>query len=208
MKRPTNRAIALISAGALAVGAGGATIGWAASGGGDPSPAAGLAAALNKNEGTNLTEADVRQAMQDAFKARLDADVAAGRLTQAQADEMLKRMKEAPQRRAQHEARHAARIAPVAAALGMSADEIRDALRNGSSLADLAKNEGVSRAKLLAAIKKGIQAEAKAAGVTLSAARLNQMAKRVADREGGLGRGGFGGPGGHHRGPGFGPFGG
>lgn len=211
MKRPTNRTLALLAAGAIAVGGAGAAIGVAASGGGK-SEAADLAAAINRNKGTNLTEADVRQAMQDVFKARLDEAVKAGRITQAQADEMLQRMKDAPQRRAQHEAREAARIAPIAKALGMTADQIRSELRAGKSLAKLAESEGVSRDKLLAGIKEGIQTAAKSEGVTFSEDRLNEMAARVADRTGGPGRGPDG-PrfGGHHGGRGgtggFPPFG-
>ena len=206
MKRPTNRTLTVL-AGAVALGAGGATIGVAASGGGDTNPAKDLADALNKNEGTKLTEADVREAMQSAFKTRLDAAVKAGRLTQAQADEMLQRAKDAPKRRAEHEAARAARIAPVAKLLGMTADEIREKRRDGSSLAKLAESKGVSRAKLLDAIKEGIRAAAKGEGVTFTEERLNEMATRMADGTGGPDGGdhrGFGG----HRGGGpdaFGP---
>ena len=207
MKRPNNRTL-IVLAGAAALGAGGATIGVAASGGGDSGQAKGLADALNKNEGTNLTEADVQEAMQTAFKARLDAAVKAGRLTQAQADAMLQRAQDAPKRRAQHEAARAARIAPVAKLLGMTADEIQQKLHDGTSLAKLAESKGVSRAKLLDAIKEGIQAAAKSQGVTLSAERLNEMAEHTADRTGGgAGRGGHHGPGGRGLGGpgGFGP---
>jgi NTP pyrophosphatase (non-canonical NTP hydrolase) len=195
--RLRKRTVALLAAGALGVG--GATLGWAASGG-DKAPAAELADALNKNEGTNLTEADVRQAMEDVFKARLDAAVKAGRLTQGQADEMLQRYKDAPRRHAQRDARRAERIAPVAKVLGMTADEIRSALRSGKTLAKLAEEKGMSRAALLAAIKEGIQAAAKADGRTLSAERLNEMAARMADATGPGDRGG-------HRGRGHGGFG-
>jgi len=197
--------LALLAAGAVAVGGGGAAIGVATSGGGK-SPDAELADALNKNEGTHLTEADLQQARQDVFKARLDAAVKAGRLTQAQADGMLQRMQDAPKRRAQHEAAEAARIAPVAKALGMTADALQSELRGGKSLAKVATEKGVSRAKLLDAIKEGIVAAGKAEGVTFSADRLNQMAARTADGTFGPGRGGPDGFRGHHGGPGgFGP---
>jgi hypothetical protein len=185
--------VGLIAAGALAVGAGGAAIGVAA--GGDNEPTEELAAAINKNEGTNLTAADLREAMEDVFQARLAEAVTAGRLTQAQADEMLERFREAPQRRAEHEKQHAARIAPVATLLGMSADEIRDARRDGTSLAKLAESKNVSRDKLLAAIKEGITAAGALEGVTYSAERLTEMAEEMADST--RGPGGRGGPGGH-----------
>lgn len=213
MGRPSKRMTALIVSGAVALGAGGATLGWAASGGGDKSPAAELADQLNRNEGTKLTEADVRQAMRDIMKARLDADVAAGRLTREQADGMLKRFDEGPQRRADHEQRRAAMIAPIAKALGMTADEIRTQQRAGKSLADLAKEKNVSRDELLTAIKEGLTAAPKHAGATLTGDELNRMAERIADRSGGeRGPRSFrGGPGGHGPGApgapgGFGPF--
>ena len=199
MKRPTHRTL-MVLAGTVALGAGGATLGVAASGGGS-SHAKDLADALNKNEGTKLTETDVQEAMQSMHKARLDAAVKAGRLTQAQADEMLKRAKDAPKRRAEHEAARAARIAPAAKLLGMTADAIRDKLRDGTSLAKLAESKGVSRAKLLDALKEGITAASKLEGVTFTPERLTEMAERMADQTG-QGRGGHRGPGGHG---GFGP---
>ena len=221
MARLSKRTIALLTAGALGVG--GATLGWAAASGGDKTPAAELADALNKNEGTSLTEADIRQAMEDVFKARLDAAVKSGRLTQAQADEMLQRYKDAPNRAARPHAGRAELIGPVAKALGLTPDAIHSALRSGKTLAKLAGEKGVSRADLLAAIKEGLQAEAKADGRTLSADQLSRLAARIADssgpgergwhrgrRHGGFGPGGFG-PGGFGSGGpgpgGFPPFG-
>ena len=203
MVRLSKRTIALVSAGALSVG--GATIGWAATSGSDKSPAAALADALNKNEGTHLTEADVRQAMQDVFKARLDAAVKAGTLTQAQADEMLQRAKSGPRPPAGPAAHRSERIGPVAKALGMSAEEVFSALGSGKTLAKLAQEKGVPRAKLLAAIKEGIQAEAKEHGRTLSAAQLDAAAARMADATGPGERGGHRGRGHRGFGPGFGP---
>lgn len=198
MRRPTNRTLAFLAAGAVAVGGAGAAIGVATSSSGR-SPDAELADALNRNEGTHLTEADIRQAREDAFKARLDEAVKSGQLTQAQADAMLQRMKDAPARRAQHEAREAAWLGTVAKALGMSTAALRAELRSGKSLAQVAQEKGVARAKLLAAIKAAIATAAKAEGVTFSAARLNEMAARIADGRGGPGIDGFRG---HHRGPG------
>ena len=203
MVRLSKRTIALVSAGALSVG--GATIGWAATSGNDKSPAAALADALNKNEGTHLTEADVRQAMQDVFKARLDAAVKAGTLTQAQADEMLQRAKSGPRPPAGPAAHRSERIGPVAKALGMNAEEVFSALGSGKTLAKLAQEKGVPRAKLLAAIKEGIQAEAKEHGRTLSAAQLDAAAARMADATGPGERGGHRGRGRRGFGPGFGP---
>ena len=207
-------------ASAAALGVGGATVGIAASGGSDSDPAKALADALNANEGTNLTEADIQQAQESVFKARLAAAVKAGRLTQAQADEMLQRMKDAPKRRAEHEAARAAGMAPVEKLLGMTADEIHAKRDGTTTLAKLAESKGVSRAKLLDAIKEGIRAATKAKGVTFSDERLTQMAERMADSAGGPGFGdrgtrhggpgefrGHGGPGGFGVGPDFPPLG-
>jgi lipoate-protein ligase A len=205
VKRPSNRVIALVASGVVVAGVG-AGFGVAASGGSDKSPAAGLAEALNKNKGTNLTEADVRQAMLDAYKARLDEAVAAGRITQAEADERLQRAKDAPQRAAEHRARKEAALAPVAKLLGMTAEQIHDKRHEGVSLAELAKEKNIDRAKLIAAIKEGLSAAAKSAGQTPTDSELTTRAERIADAEGG--RGGFGRGGGRHGGPGgfgFGP---
>ena len=201
MKRPTNRTLGILAAGALAVGGAGAAIGVTASGG--TSHEADLASALNKNEGTNLTEADIQQAELDVQKARLDEAVKAGRITQAQADEMLQRMKDAPKRRAEHEARRAAREAALAKVLGITTAELQKEREAGKSLSDIAKAKGVSRDALLATIKDSVKADLKAEGVTLTDERLNEMATRIADGTGFGGRG-FGGPGGfgRHGGPG------
>ena len=200
MTRPSKRTTVLLAAGVVALGAGGATLGIAASPGSEPSHEKSLADALNKNEGTNLTEADIREAEESALKSRLDADVAAGRLTREQADEKLQHFKDGPKRRADFEARRDEGMAPVAKALGMTADDVWAKLRDGTSLAKLAEEKGVSRAKLLDAIKEGLRAATKDSGVTLSDERLNEMAERLADGTGPrLGRGGWhgdrGGPG-------------
>jgi hypothetical protein len=186
MKRPSKRTL-LVVAGTMALGAGGATLGVAASGGSNP--AKDLADALNKNEGTKLTETDIQEAMQSVMTTRLDEAVKAGRLTQAQADELLQRAKDAPKRRAEHEAARAARIAPVEKLLGLTADEIRQKLDGSTTLAKLAESKGVSRAKLLDALKEGIRAAAKLQGDTLTDEQVTQMAERLADGSGRPGRG-------------------
>ena len=197
MKRPTNRTLGILAAGALSVGGAGAAIGVASGGTSAQGRDADLAAALNKNEGTKLTAADVRAAELDVLKTRLGDAVKAGRMTQAQADEMLQRAKDAPKRRAEMEARRAARIAPVAKVLGMTASAIDTEMESGKSLAKLAESKGVSRAALLGAIKEGIAAESKADGVTYTAERLDALAADMADRTGGhagIGHGGDGAP--------------
>ncbi|MFB9180630.1 hypothetical protein ACFFX1_20995 [Dactylosporangium sucinum] len=46
-------------------------------------------------------------------------------------------------------------MAPVARALGLSGDGLRQRLQHGNSLSDLAEEQGVSHADLIAAIKAG-----------------------------------------------------
>lgn len=197
MKKPTNRTLGVLAAAALSVGGAGAAIGVASGGTSAQGRDADLASALNKNEGTKLTADDIRAAELDVLKTRLGEAVKAGRMTQAQADEMLQHAKDAPKHRAEMEARRAARIAPVAKVLGMTAAEIDAQMESGKSLAKLAESKGVSRAALLGAIKEGIAAEAKADGVTYTAERLDALAADFADRAGGPGGIGHGdGPGG------------
>jgi hypothetical protein len=79
-------------------------------------------------------------------------------------------------------------LATVADLLGMSSDDLVAALRNGSSMSDLASQKGISRDDLLAAITQGLQSSATAAGPSGSA-EANTVAARIADRRG---------SGGHH----------
>jgi hypothetical protein len=183
--------------------AGAATGVVAAAGNGSGDPAADLAAAINKRAGTSITAADISGAYQDLLKARLDAAVAAGKLTQAQADDMLARAKDAPlggpgfgppgPGGPGHVAR-AELLAPVATLLDLSEDQLRTKLRAGSTLAQIAKAQGVSRADLVAAIAKAV----KTADPDLTDARAAAIAGRIADGKGPRGerRGGppFGGP--------------
>lgn len=87
--------LAIAAVGAVAA-VGGATGAVFAAGGGQSDQAADLAAAINERAGTSITGADVTGAYEDVLKARLDAEVAAGRLTQAQADRILERAANAP----------------------------------------------------------------------------------------------------------------
>ena len=122
--------------------AGAATGVVAATGNGSGDPAAELAAAINKRAGTSITAADISGAYQDLLKARLDAAVAAGKLTQAQADDMLARAKDAPLGGpgfggpgfGPDGPGHVERtelLAPVAGLLKLSEDQLRTKLRSG-----------------------------------------------------------------------------
>ena len=88
------RKIAALAAGAIAVA--GISAGAVAATTGSADQASDLAAAINKRAGTSITADQVEGAFQDLLKARLDEAVKAGRITQAQADQMLERAQDAP----------------------------------------------------------------------------------------------------------------
>ena len=137
--RLSKRTIALVSAGALGVG--GATIGWAATSGSDKSPPAALADALNKNEGTHLTEADIRQAMEDVFKARLDAAVKAGSSSRRRPTRCCSATRTARSRRAGRAPRTGqSGSRPWRRPLGMTAEEVL-------SGAEVGQDPGEARAR-------------------------------------------------------------
>jgi hypothetical protein len=197
--------LAAATAGVIAA-AGAATGMVAAAGNGSGDPAADLAAAINKRAGTSITAADISGAYQDLLKTRLDAAVAAGKLTQAQADEMLARAKDAPlggpgfggpgfELRGPGGRGHVERtelLAPVAGLLKLSEDQLRTKLRSGDTLAQIAKAQGVSRADLVAAIAKALTT----ADPDLTDARATAIAGRIADGVGPRGERRGGPPGG------------
>ncbi|GIF22414.1 hypothetical protein BJ973_002737 [Actinoplanes tereljensis] len=50
-------------------------------------------------------------------------------------------------------------IAKVAAVLGLDADELKDRLKDGATLNDVAEDQGVTKDELIAAIKRGLPAD-------------------------------------------------
>jgi len=188
------RLVAAVGGGIVA---GGLLVGGiaAAAGGSSGSPAQSLADALNKRAGTSLSATDVQQAFKDVLKARLDQDVAAGRLTQAQADAILDRAGNGPPRPfggPRLVGRDGPYLAEAASALGLSEDALRTQLRSGKTLAQIAEAQGVARDKLIAALVAAIKKDRSG----LTDAQATQLANRIADGR----RGCPGGPGG--RGPG------
>jgi len=187
------RKIAALAAGAVA--AAGIAGGAVAATSGSADQAGDLAAAINKRAGTSITADDVTGAYQDLLKARLDADVAAGRLTQEQADQILERAKSAPGLpglggpgfgHGPGGGPHAAVLDEVATKLKLTEEQLRTRLRNGKTLTAIAKAQGVSRADLLATIKAALKADG------VPAARIDELAAHIADDtrpKGGPGRG-------------------
>jgi polyhydroxyalkanoate synthesis regulator phasin len=194
------RGTAGLAAAAVAVVGAGAAIGVAAtSGGGDPQED--FAAALSDQVGAQVTVDDLQAAREQVAKERLDEAVASGRITQEEADEMLERLKEPPEKREEMHAAREASQAPIAKALGVTTEELHEARHDGKTLLELAEEKGVSRADLEAAVKKGIAAGAAASGRTAPTGEdLEEMVDRIVESEGrggpGRGHGGPGGPGG------------
>jgi hypothetical protein len=173
----------IVALAATALGAGAIATGAVAAsgGGGGADRAADLAAAINKQAGTSITAAQVQAAMQDLLKTRLDKEVAAGRLTQAQADAILKAAQNGmppPFGRVGHlRGPRAELLTPVAKLLNLSVPDLRSKLADGSTLAQVAQAQGVSRADLLSTIKSAISAKAP----KLTSDQLDEIATHIAD---------------------------
>ena len=178
----------------------------------------------------NVSSEKLENALEGAYSDRLDAAVKAGRITQAQADEMKKRAAErggppflggpgpgghhgpggpGGRRRGGHRA--------AAKYLGLSQSALRRQLASNKSLADVARQRGKSVEGLKAAIEKGIRADldraVKAERLTESMrkeilAGLDERIDEIVTRKGRFGPGGpgrHGPPGGPGGPPGFGP---
>jgi hypothetical protein len=147
------------------------------------------------------TPDEVTQAFRSALKDRLDAQVKAGTITQAQADEILKRAQNGvpgfgpggPGGFGRHggpgfgpgagfSPREA--FAAAAKALGISTDKLETQLRAGKSLADIAKAQGKDvadlKATLTAAAKDRIAKAVK--DKQLTQAQADELSKDLADR--------------------------
>ncbi len=180
------RKIALVAAGAIATAgiAGGAVA--ATNGGGDE--ADDLAAAINARAGTQITAADLEAAYTDVLKERLAEAVTAGRITQAQADEMLARAADAPglpgsgrpggPGRGGHGGPHAQVLDEVATRVELTEEQLRTRLRAGTTLTAIAKAQGVTRAQLITTIRAALKADG------VPAARTAELAAHIADDTG------------------------
>jgi len=106
----------------------------------------------------------LEDALENALAARIDAAVAAGRLTEEQAAEMKQRLEDGqlplfggrggPEHHGLGLGLHGGELVDSAAAyLGVTEDELRSQLGDGKSLADVAAAEGKSVAGLKAALR-------------------------------------------------------
>ncbi len=140
MKWTSKRALAGIAA-ALAVAAGGGAAFAAQSGdeAGPPGPEAVLAGVAER---LGIPEAELKDAFRAEALERLDAAVAAGRITEEQATRIRERIESGqPPRHRPH--RHAAPFVETAAEyLELTPAQILDELRGGRSLAEIAEAQG------------------------------------------------------------------
>ncbi|MDQ6746218.1 MAG: hypothetical protein M3Z27_09440 [Actinomycetota bacterium] len=110
----------------------------------------------------HVSPQQLQGAMQGAFVDRLNAAVAEGRLTRAQADRVQQRMRQhggTPWLNARALHRHGGGKGLSAAAtyLGLTRHELRQQLRSGKSLAQIAAAQGKSAAGLQAAMLAAIK---------------------------------------------------
>jgi len=184
-----NKRIAGLAAVGMLVG-GGLAGAFAATGGQDD-PAGDLASALSNRTGDQVSAADVRGAFTDVLEQRLKEDVASGRITQEQADEMRKRAASAPLpgvgRHGGPGGHHGGGMHEVGQAvqklLGVTEEQMHDAHEKGTTLAQLAESKGVAKADLVATVARAMKASDR--GANLTDARATQRATDMVDDKGG-----------------------
>jgi hypothetical protein len=187
--RHSRKWIAALAAGTVLAGgvAGGVAVAGG-SGGSGQSFTESLADALNARAGTSLTAENVQAALKDLFKERLDSAVTDGRLTQAQADQLLRQFDQDGLRGGLGpgfggpwlggpDVVKADFLAPAASALGLSQDALRAQLQSGKTLAQVAEDRGVARDAVVAAIAKELQG----ANSGLTEAEAQRMAGDIVD---------------------------
>jgi hypothetical protein len=120
----------------------------------------------------NVTPQDLSAALQGAFIDRLNAAVAAGKLTQAQANRLEQRLREGgalplrgvflgPEHRffGIHEGPFAGGLAAGATYLGLTRSQLRDQIAAGKSLAQIATARGKSVTGLEQALLAGVRSK-------------------------------------------------
>lgn len=165
-----------------------------------------------------VSPAELTDALEQALENRIDAAVESGRLTQERADEMKERLESGefplfPGRGfGHHGQRHGPALDTAAAYLGLTEAELRDALREGTTLAGIARDEGKSVDRLVAALVAAAQERLDQAVEhgTLTKERRDELAAGLeerltavvnAERPAFRGHRGFGGPGAFRGGP-------
>lgn len=123
-------------------------------------------------EAQGVSPDDLSAGLEAAFSAKIDDAVASGKLTAEEAAEkkagVAERVEETinsdPRElkgdrgsRKSHKGNRGAKLENVAELLGLSTDEIREAVEGGQTLAELAEAQGVSEDQLVAALMEGVQ---------------------------------------------------
>jgi hypothetical protein len=177
MKNMHRRSIAIVAAGLLVLVGAGGTYAATKSSGSDERKA--FLDDVAKR--LNVDPSDLTKAMREAFFARLDAAVTAGKLSKAQADAIKKRVQDSggvppigpfggPDRGPggppgfERGGRHHGGpifggIAAAAKFLDLTDAQLRDQLASGKSLADIAKDKGKPVGDLKAAIRTGVKSK-------------------------------------------------
>jgi hypothetical protein len=203
------RTIVATGAVALAVGGGGAAV--AASGFGTPAEES-KAVIEDAAEQLGVESSELSAALKQAVENRIDAALAAGRITQAQAEAMKERLESedfpllaGPGFRHHDGPRIFGHLEAAASYLGLSRAELRTELGTGKTLADVAEAEGKSVDGLVAALvadeKEELDAAVEAGRLTRAQADelLANAEERFTDLVSGTlperGRHRFGGPG-------------
>ena len=145
-----------------------------------------------------VTPEQLRAAFKAALTARVDAAVAAGKLTPEQAARLKQRIADAKgiglgarQAFGKHRKAHVQRLGargralgPAAAYLGLTREQLRTELKSGKSLAQLATAKGKTTSGLVAAMLAPVKerlAKAVAAG-RLTRQRADEILKRLTER--------------------------
>lgn len=168
----------------------------------------------------DVAPADLKAALQGAYEARIDAAVAAGKITKERADAMKQRSKdgglpmfggrgpggfEGGGRHGGPGRQHGPGLATAASYLGVTEAELRAEIQSGKSLADVARAEGKSVDGLKAKLKDGLETKLDAAvkAGRITRAQADEILARMTERLDGMVEGKLG-PRGHHGGPGSG----
>ncbi len=166
LKSPRSRIAVGVTVAAAVVGAGGAIAATKLSSPQEQSKAIVADAAQQ----LGVTSAQLTDALRTAMKKQIDAQVAAGSLTKAQADELKARIDAGnvplvgvgPGRGFGHEHMHGFHGAGLDAAatyLGVTEAQLRTSLESGKTLADVAKSKDKSVDGLVAAMVKAARAD-------------------------------------------------
>ena len=194
MDRTRKSTLAALAAGAVVVVVAGAGAAVAATRGDTPQQA--RQTELNDAaKELGVAPAKLREALENVLERRVDAAVADGRLTRGQGDELKARIAagnfpllmpllHVGRGHAHGPATRFAKLEAAASYLGVDRAELRQALRSGKSLADVARQNGKSVDGLVAALTKEAteRLDAAVAAGRLTDAQRDELSSRLEER--------------------------